>query len=294
MQHVSKIAGKTYNQIDMALAYKDEEKNTICTLSLANPLEITQYFKWITIPSGNGTYQTYSVEAYAAYITHELINGNIIRDPFRGFADLRFMNKRLNRLLTMPSDKSQMPVSDITQDFKKRVTKAFFKLPQDEHPISHDDAKDLGLLVSLNIIDELKLLHTCFRTSQEAVDYLKEKTPKSYLLRTSTQGNASGSSDCTVFTISFVTANNTVFHIRLVDMHGVGVYVATNDPDRIIRCSDLNYSHLLKKSDMREFLAAIDYSSPQYACVVDCLTDLERLGYISIDKLIYTVYQIPS
>ncbi len=287
MQHVSKTATQLYSVIDDSFTTNDDEKRAVCTLSLADPSEVKGYFEWITIPSGRGAHHKYAVDTYAAYVAQELMRG-VIKDPLKIFADLRFMSTRMNRLMSMPSALKQMPVGDVTQDFKKRVAKAFFRLPQDAYALPYNTAKDLGLLVSITTLDELKLLHTSFQTPQDAIDCLRAKTatPKSYLLRTSTKGDASGAGDCTVFTISFVTATNTVFHIRLVDMHGVGIYVATDDPDKRLRCANLNYGQLLQKSDMREILVKINYESPPYACIVDCLIDLERLGYISIEKIV--------
>jgi hypothetical protein len=80
------------------LQNKLQTSNATCTLSLADPKEIKEYFKWIAVPSGQGGDHLYSVDGFREYISS--LNGqSIIPDPMRNHANLNFMMTRLNRLI---------------------------------------------------------------------------------------------------------------------------------------------------------------------------------------------------
>lgn len=291
-RQVSRTACELYGRIDTSLRALDETKQAQCALSLANPSEVKEHFKWIAVPAGDGANNLYSLDDFKVYFENYPYQWQIIPDPMRNHTNLRFMNKRMKRLLAFDADIANLLIVNITQDFKERVAQEFFSISKSlEWLYNEKKTQDLSVLCGLTTLENINgknLVHKNFSTPLEAEIFMQGKPDGTYLLRLSTNGSVNGSGDCTVFTVTMMYEGNPQ-HVRLVDMHGVGIYVATSGPKGDLPRADINYKDLLEKSSMKEILKRINYAEPRYACLSDCLLDFQARGFLKIDMIMPVV-----
>lgn len=278
---VSASSEVAYGNMLNSLTTKDENKQAACILSLSNPTETKEYFQWIVVPTGRATYQTYVLQYFKDYVSRYI---DKIPDPMKIYPDLRFMITRMNRLLSLSPDVSNLSTTSITQEFKEDIANSFFGLYNNQKNINN--LSDLTILINIQLLEQLGLLYTKFVTSDEANQYLiKNKAqPKNYLIRTSTQGNKDGSGDCTVFAISYINNIGKVYHVRYMDVHGVGIYGIDAELNEKIKL-------VLKNSNIHEFLTFVNYRPADFACIADCLLFHDNLGHINIKHFVYEVYE---
>lgn len=289
---VSRTACELYSRIDIRLHTQDETKQAQCALSLANPSYVKEYFKWIAVPAGDGADHLYSLADFKLYLENYPYQWQTIPDPMRNHTNLRFMNKRMERFLAMDADIYNLLIVNITQDFRARVAQEFFSISKSlEWLYNEKKTQDLSVLCGLTMLENINgknLVHKNFSAPLEAEIYMQGKPNGTYLLRLSTNGSVNGSGDCTVFTITMMYEGNPQ-HVRLVDMHGVGIYIATSGPNGDLPRANINYKDLLEKSSMKDILAQVKYAEPQYACVSDCLLDFQARGFLKIDMIMPVV-----
>lgn len=288
-RQVSQVARDLYCRIDTSLNTVDDTKQAQCALSLANPQEVKEYFKWIAVPAGGGADHMYSLEDFKNYYASYPLPWQPLPDPMRNHANLKFMRTRMQRLLALDAKITDLPIVSITQEFKMKVAEELFGLKHDPGwEYDNKTTQELGILCGLTVLDNIngrQLIHKTFTTPLEAELYMKDKPNGSYLIRISTKGSEDGTGDCTVFTITFMY-EGVPYHVRLLDMHGVGIYIATSGPNDDLPTADINYQDLLKKSNMRDVLRQVNYATPTYACLVDCLVDFEARGLIKLTSII--------
>ncbi len=291
-RRVSTAAGALYTSIGDSLTDADEDKQARCVLSMSTPADLDEYFKWFFVPSGRGTSQSYTLADFDEYVKRYNVL-QAIPDPIRKFANLRFMMCRLQRQLLLTEQVMKIRSSEVTDDLRNKILHETFGIKE---TASTDTTKDLGILCGLTSMDKLNLVHKTFNTYQDANRFLVERktTVDEYLVRISTKANPLGTGDCTVFTVSFMVPTYDAdqqstyipYNIRFVDIHGVGVYPTTGSPDSAMPWFNLNVTGVMQRADMSEILKLLGYAPPPYACIIDCLRDMDARKYIKLNRII--------
>ena len=80
-RQVSRTAYKLYGRIDTSLRTLDETKQTQCALSLANPSEVKEHFKWIAVPAGDGANHLYFLDDFKERVVQECFSISMSMSP---------------------------------------------------------------------------------------------------------------------------------------------------------------------------------------------------------------------
>lgn len=235
-------------------------------------LEKDYYFDWISVPHGNGRFNSHSVRELDRYL-----RGNDYNDPMKVYRSLRFMTTRINRLLHLTQETRSLKIGQITPDRKKLAAQAL--LDDWKSGIYNASHINDGILVTMDTLDSLDCL--CDIDTEVSKLVLTGKSTGTWLLRTSSIGKKGG--EVAVFTVSYVHSS-TVYHIRFCTIEGVGVYVTTRTHDGELPYTPMN-TNILNENYLRVVLFDIDYKAPEYACITDALIDLNRKGYIRLNQM---------
>ena len=293
-RRISENAQGAYMTINRQLTTLDPNDQASCPLSLSRIEDVTHYHKWVFVPVGGNILRPYTLQDFRDYAyryrngVYNYVSRKVIfqiPDPMRTMPNLRYMWKRMERLAEMPSHLAAMPIEKMTQDFKAAIAREFFSMSKTD--MTRSDVNHLAINCGISVLDSLNLIHKNFAAWKDAETYLVGKSAPvgSYLVRLSTQGNATGSGECTLFTITMVLAEK-IQHIRFMDVHGVGVYLVTPFPKNEIEVTDLNRPEIMSECKLNQVLAKVEYQEPHYACVLDVLGDLEKKKYIQIADII--------
>jgi len=289
-RRLSNASKDLYSNIDTRF----NEKKDSCPIGLVEVKELDNYFKWIFIPRVGADATLYSLDDFKAYFDSEnAFHFGHVRDPMRIYSNLSFMETRMNRLLKVSDDLRKLSASQINDDLRKEVlhgllTKVFgldgFEVKSDSDLIkSLERLYQLSVIVGINTFATAGFVHDL--TAENVGNTLQGLPVGSFLIRTSSKSSTTGMGECSVFTISYVNASDDYFNIRFLDIHGVGIYTLTPGHANSLRRVSV-FSEFLESGNMIEILKQLNWKAPHYACVLDCLTDLNMQGLIKLPLII--------
>lgn len=283
---ISEQATNSYTQVGLQLANETKitdssEATILCAISLETPYDLKQYFSWIAIPSGNRLPpKIYSLNGLKMYLDASDAFNN--PDPVRILPSLKHMKTRVNRYLSLPENIKSIPASDVNLEFK---TKLLNQLLQTWLEGKRDDnLEKMGILLTIGLWFDAGYIQCLNFKEAETCLTKAGKIPKSFIIRKSSLSDDKGAGDCTVFTISHVLDNGDIWNVRILDVHGVGLYCITYPFEKKI--ASYYIGDTVATSDMRTALELLKYVPPTYACFTDLLIDFADKKFIDLSRLL--------
>lgn len=245
----------------------EEKEQAECLLSLATPDQNSKAFDFIHVPLGKTSTSCYQVQELKNYLKTSF------KDPMRVHRSLSFMLTRIHRIISLPGWLKQFSLQEVNDKFKEKILTGIL-----EDWITGRSSKYTFLPGILCGIEQL-IQYGCTTTydKDQATILLATQPKGTWLIRPSNQGQKDGSSEVTIFTISYQSVlQEGVFHRRYVDVHGVGVYCPPLD-------IDLN---IFKEGKIIEILKLLYYRPPPFACVLDAIEEMIDIDELDPSKLI--------
>ncbi len=273
-----------YGKLSTALASTTpEEKQAVCLLTLTTPTENDKFFDWISVPNEGKTPNVYIISGEGGFGKYFDRFAGVVPDPMKIYSNLLFMSKRLNRMRSVCDTVKQTKTIEIDTKFRNEIlgrcySKWINKLPID--PITIDYA----VTVSIMDMERTGILYNGMKSGDAYFELKAHRNePGAFLLRNSSMSNTKG--DSTVFTITCIREDSSFYSVRLIDLHGIGIYVTTAVCDgkvEIFRVAE----PVVRSAERKQILAAVNYKPPNYACIIDLLIDFDKRGYIKLDKIV--------
>ena len=266
------------NDIYTHVAMDMKSEDTACPLSLATPDENSCYFDWIHVPVSRETTYHYSLADFSDY---NIFTRGGLADPMRIYQSLRFMLTRLNAIYRAHPSLRERTIAEVTPALRAQLLAATM-----ENWGQGGDLNEHNLLLSLETMFQNGLVHD-INVEGATRMLLEGGRIGSFLLRRSGQGVFDGTSTCTVFTISYLSATG-VEHVRLIDVHNVGVYITTSPPGTNINSFFIPRDDaLLRNAQIQAVIQRFLHAPPQYACVADLLIAFSRQHRLfDLDKMV--------
>jgi hypothetical protein len=265
------------------LALNDRD-DVICPLTLVESSDNVLYADWINIPTKQGFVQSYLINGAGGFGKYfDLYNEQKlpIPDPLRNYDNLKFMERRLIRLMRL---KKTYNYSVITDEFKRD------KLAECLIRWNENISTDREVTICISLVDFIKnnLLYSLNIDTGAAELAQRNNAVGAWLLRNSSAVNELG--EFSIFTLQYTDhVMRNILNIRFLDLHGVGIYPLTSTDEKLKKFKIS--SETLKNGSKKDILIALDYMPPMYACIIDMLEHVHEIGLIKLGMFVRPIIE---
>jgi len=273
---------------------ESKSNNIQCLISCQNISDISNNPQfWTPIPTRTiGVNKYYHIEALYNYIKYyNFIN---VPDPTRNFSNIDFMIPRIcynyqlylklndqnSNLNQFNIDISAIINTDIATNRLSDIINHWKQNSYTENLIQN------SLPYGINIWKKCNLVFT--QSPEDILRHLskEQRCPGAFFIRRSSKDQYNQNGQATIFTVTYITKNNNVNHIRCLSVHCVGIYLLTTqsrNQDFTYLCNKPSMQTMLIKDLLHDIIGSIQ---PQYVSLI------QLLEYFHLRKVINLRYII--
>jgi hypothetical protein len=251
-------------------------QTVVCPITSIDGSEVKSYFEWIKIPYGVGKSHAYILDGEFGLINYLK---KTKEDPQRIFRNLVPIEKRMTWYMKMTPEEKLIQITSIYRDNLFLNTIEDFKNPPERRGY-----RNFGVILGLDVFEKYNyIIDVDAGNAGKLLNIHKDRKP--IIIRKSSVSAYNENACFTVFSISYL-ANSEVWHVRFVNVHGVGIYLLSRfTRGDISRTFNIDAPNLIDKP-IKDVLEQLDYQPPSFVCLTEILEEIEKNGHVNLTNII--------